>query len=129
MATLGRWDWDTGNAFTITYDVTHGLPCVTFMSTHPTVKPGQKFVLTEETYTEQLFADNMVIPLRIFLDLLHIVLSDDADNYLALYPETCPWTEYPEEVIKGLPVSSADVGCFHIVTYDDIYDTCKTKKT
>lgn len=56
-ATLGRRDWDTGNAFTINYDVTHDLPCVVLVSTHPTVKPGQKVQLTDNTHNDQVFAD------------------------------------------------------------------------
>ncbi|KAL3972451.1 hypothetical protein ACER0C_025800 [Sarotherodon galilaeus] len=59
----------------------------------------------------------MVIPLRIFLDLLHMVLTHDEDKYQALYSDVYPYTEFPAAVIEGLPVSHEDVGCYHMVTY------------
>lgn len=122
-ATLGRRDWDTGNAFTITYDVIHDLPCVVLVSTHPTVKPGRKVLLTEDS-DSQMFADRVVIPLRIFLDLVHMALTHDEDEYQKkdLYFQTEPSKDKPMEVIKGIPDTWDDVGCYHRVTVIDMDD-------
>lgn len=114
-ATLGRRDWDTGNAFTITYDVIGGLPCVTFVSTHPTVNSGHKVLLAVDSAGEQLFADKVVIPLRVFLDLLHMHLTHNEDKYLYLYTDAFPSTEDPDVVVQDMPASYADVGCYHMV--------------
>lgn len=114
-ATLGRRDWDTGNAFTITYDVTRGLPCVTFMSTWPTVKSDHKVLLTVDSAGEQLFADKVVIPLRVFLDLLHMHLTHNEDKYLYLYTDAFPSTENPDVVVKNMPAIYKDAGCYHMV--------------
>ncbi|KAL3966251.1 hypothetical protein ACER0C_003475 [Sarotherodon galilaeus] len=118
-ATLGRPDWDTGNAFTITYDVIQGLPCVTFVSTHPTVNSGHKVLLAVDSAGEQLFADKVVIPLRVFLDLLHMHLTHNEDKYLYLYTDAFPSTEDPDVVVEDMPASCADVGCYHMVAIHD----------
>lgn len=127
-ATLGRRDWDTGNAFTINYDVTHDLPCVVLVSTHPTVKPGQKVKLTDNTQNNQVFADRIVIPLRVFLDLVHMVLTHNEDKYQDLYSDVFPSKEDPGEVVKGMPAAlCADAGCYHTLLVFEDGDTAAPK--
>lgn len=115
--TLGSPELGTGNSFYIRYSDIHGVPCVTFDSNHSAFQPGDHVMLTAETCTQQLFTKTATVPLRIFLDLLHMVLTHDK-KCESLYDST-PCAKNPANIIRGLPESCADAGCGHEFVYNE----------
>lgn len=108
-----------GEAYTVRYMVKAHVPCLMFMSTRTTGSPGSRVSITKYTREEFCLSDHLIIPLRIVMDLLHLLLTHN-ENHTAAYHNK--WSDAYVPILKNRecgphPNCSLDkVGCSHMVT-------------